>query len=82
MDTSPTHRWVADQIGFSIAGVSLLRSGQRLPSIPTMEVIDMTFGWPVADQIKERKHYARSFEDKIAAAYRRSLDDQSNQPVN
>lgn len=81
MDTSPTHGWVADQIGFSIAGVSLLRSGHRLPSISTMEVIDTVFGWPVADQIKDRKHYARSFEDKISAAYQRSLDDQSNQPV-
>lgn len=81
METSPTHGWVADQIGFSIAGVSLLRSGHRLPSIPTMEVIDTAFGWPVADQIKDRKHYARSFEDKITAAYQRSLDDQSNQPV-
>ena len=81
MDNSPTHGWVADQIGFSIAGGSLLRSGQRLPSIPTMEVIDTVFGWPVADQIKDRKHYARSFEDKITEGYRRSLDDQSNQPV-
>ena len=81
MDTSPTHRWVADQIGFSIAGVSLLRSGHRLPSVPTMEVIDTAFGWPVADQIKKRKHYARSFEDKISAAYQRSLDDQLNAPV-
>ena len=81
MDTSPTHGWVADRIGFSVAGVSLLRSGHRLPSIPTMEVIDEVFGLPVADQIKERKHYARSFEDKITAAYQRSLDDQSNQPV-
>ena len=81
MDNSPTHGWVADQIGFSIAVVSLLRSGQWLFFIFTMEVIDRAFGWPVADQIKERKHYARSFEDKITAAYRRSLDDQSNQPV-
>lgn len=81
MDTSPTHRWVADQIGFSIAGVSLLRSGQRLPSIPAMETISTAFGWPVADQIKERKNYARSFEDKITEAYQRSLDDQSNPPV-
>lgn len=81
MGTSPTNGWVADRIGFSIAGVSLLRSGHRLPSIPTMEVIDEVFGWPVADQIKERKHYARSFEEKITVAYQRSLDDQSNQPV-
>lgn len=81
MDNSPTHGWVADQIGFSIAGVSLLRSGHRLPSIPAMEAIDTAFGWPIADQIKERKHYARSFEEKISAAYQRSLDDQSNQPV-
>ena len=81
MENSPTHGWVADQIGFSIAGVSLLRSGHRLPSIPAMEVIDTAFGWPIADQIKNRKRYARSFEDKITEAYQRSLDEQSNSPV-
>ena len=75
---SPTHGWVAERIGFSIAGVSLLRSGQRMPSIPAMETIAQAFDWPVAEQIGVRKNYAEHFEAKIKETYQESLDDSSN----
>lgn len=74
---TPTHSWVGERIGFSIAGVSLLRSGQRMPSIPAMETIAAAFDWPMSEQIGLRKEYAKHFEAKISEAYQRSLDEQS-----
>lgn len=57
----PTHRWVADKIGFSIPGVSLIRTGRRIPSLDTMDLIEQVFGWPVCDQVAERHNYAERF---------------------
>lgn len=79
--TAPTHGWVADKIGFSIAGVSLLRSGRRGPSIPTMEVLEKAFGWSMSDQINARKDYAAALEKVIQKAYDESLDDSSTPVV-
>lgn len=79
--TPPTHGWVAERIGFSIAGVSLLRSGRRHPSIPTMEAIEAAFDWSMADQINARKDYAANFERVIQEAHQRTLLDQQSNPV-
>lgn len=68
-DTRPPHKWVASRMGFSVAGVSLLRSGSRGPSIPTMELIEREFGWSMADQINARNDYAASFEQVLVDQY-------------
>lgn len=65
----PTHGWVAERIGFSVAGVSLLRNGHRQPSMQTMEIIAEKFGWSLHDQIDARKNYAEAFEKMLQAAW-------------
>jgi hypothetical protein len=63
------HKWVADKIGFSIAGVSLLRSGLRKPSVSTMESVEQAFDWSMSDQINARHHYADDLEKVLEKAY-------------
>lgn len=65
------HGWIARKMGFSIAGVSLIRSGKRVPSFSTMEIIEREFGWSVVNQVRARHHYASAFEKKMQAAYNR-----------
>lgn len=51
------HRWVAERMGYSIAGVSLLRGGHRQPTLATMEAVEIAFGWPICDQVLARSIY-------------------------
>lgn len=61
----PNHRWVADRIGYSVAGVSLLRSGQRQPTIRTMEIMEDVFRWPMCDQVDVRDDYSESLNKML-----------------
>lgn len=65
----PPHSWVAEKIGFSIPGVSLLRAGKRKPSMDAMHEIERNLGWPVADQVKNWKNYSESLAGVLAEAY-------------
>lgn len=49
-----TNQQVGELIGLTYSAISRLRSGGRLPSIPTMYAIEAAFGWPVADQMETR----------------------------
>lgn len=81
--TRPPHRWVADKIGFSVAGVSLLRSGERLPSFSAMSAIRSAFDWGLSEQIDARlddnTSWAEQFEAKITEKYQaeRALETES-----
>lgn len=74
----PTHGWVAEKIGFSVAGVSLLRNGHRQPSMQTMEEIESAFGWSLHAQIDARKNYAEAFEKMLQEAWANSLEANPN----
>lgn len=74
--TDPTrapHRWVADRMGYSMAGVSLIRNGHRAPTLQTMEAVEAAFGWPICDQVEARADYAALFEEKVTQAYAEAL---------
>jgi transcriptional regulator with XRE-family HTH domain len=51
----PPLNWVAERMGYSISGVSLLRNGGRRPTIDTMELIEEVFEWPILDQVQARR---------------------------
>lgn len=69
----PNHRWVAEKLGMSISGVSLLRSGSRNPSIETMEKIEETIGWDVCEQVTCRSNYHKKLNVALAEKYRAEL---------
>lgn len=48
---NPPHRWVTDRMGYTVPGVSMLRSGRRNPTLTTMRLIETSFGWPVPEQV-------------------------------
>lgn len=73
------HKWVADKIGFSIAGVSLLRSGLRRPSVATMEAVERAFGWTMEEQIGSRHRYAADLERRLEVAYGQFLEQQERE---
>lgn len=65
----PPHSWVAEKIGFSVPGVSLLRAGKRKPSMAAMQEIERTLGWPMADQVNCWENYSESLAGVLAEAY-------------
>lgn len=67
----PEHRWVAKKIGISISGVSLIRSGNRRPSLGLMNNIEFVFDWKVTDQIGsvQAGTYRDDFNRVIEEAY-------------
>lgn len=68
-DTAPTHHWVADKLGMSISGVSLLRAGKRNPSMETMETVEREIGWPICDQVEARHDYADALNHALREKY-------------
>ena len=70
-DQTPPHRWVAEKMGYSIPGVSLLRSAQRQPTLDTMEAVERGFGWPIEKQVAHRDDYAAAFNAMLAKAYKK-----------
>lgn len=61
---SPTNQDVAARIGLTHSGVSRIRTGDRLPSVPTMVRIQEAYGWSVQEQTEARARgtYADDFE--------------------
>jgi transcriptional regulator with XRE-family HTH domain len=59
-----TNREVGELLGMTHAGVSRLRSGDRLPSIDIMCEIEKHYQWNIDAQIKARRNgtYATEFE--------------------
>ena len=49
-----THRTVADKLGLTVAAVSRLRSGSRLPSFDLMWKIQEAYDWSVEEQTRAR----------------------------
>lgn len=68
---NPPHRWVADKIGLTISGVSLIRNGKRFPSYSTMEAINKAIGWGVANQVMKKSSYPEVFNQKMFSAFRK-----------
>jgi transcriptional regulator with XRE-family HTH domain len=52
----PTNHEVGARIGLSHSGVSRIRSGTRLPSVPVMSKIASEYGWDLNDQVEARYH--------------------------
>lgn len=52
----PTNHEVGSRIGLSHSGVSRIRSGDRLPSVPVMAKIATEYGWSLDDQVEARAH--------------------------
>ena len=46
----PTHQVVADELDLTVATVSRLRSGDRLPSLETIMAVKQLTGWGVDEQ--------------------------------
>lgn len=68
-ETGPPHRWVADKLGMSLSGVSLLRSGKRQPSMETMEAVEREFSWELCDQVMERADYASALQTHLVEQF-------------
>lgn len=54
MNWQPTHQVVADELGLTVATVSRIRSGQRLPSLEVMQNINKLLNWSLDDQAQAR----------------------------
>jgi hypothetical protein len=67
----PDHRWIAQKVGLSIPGVSLLRSGKRSPSRSVMSSIEFIFGWTAVDQFQalQAGNWAAEFDRVTEKAY-------------
>lgn len=70
-----THRWVAERMGYSVSGVSLLRNGHRQPTIETMEKVEEAFDWPMCDQVAARDDYAKQFNQIIEKKHQEETQD-------
>ena len=66
-----TNGWVAERMNYSRSGVSLLRSGNRQPTLDTMEEVAKAFGWPVEDQVKHRHDWPKQLEVWFLRQYER-----------
>lgn len=55
MTWQPTHQVVADELGVTVATVSRIRTGDRLPSLELMDKIETLTDWGISDQIDARK---------------------------
>jgi transcriptional regulator with XRE-family HTH domain len=64
----PPHSRVAEELGLTIATVSRIRSGDRLPSLVVMRQISKLYGWTIDEQLEARDHgeYASRFNRKLA----------------
>lgn len=62
-----TNEAVAKRLGLTHSAISRIRSGDRMPSFHTMQVIEVEFGWSIADQSEARRldQYASEFERVI-----------------
>lgn len=56
MNWQPTHQTVADELGLTVATVSRIRTGSRLPSLEVMQKIAKLTGWSLHDQALAREH--------------------------
>lgn len=67
----PTLEWVAKKMGYSVSGVSLIRSGNRQPTLITMDVVEKAFDWPVTEQVLARRNqkYAEEFNKVISERF-------------
>lgn len=65
---APTNRDVAERLGLTHSGVSRLRTGDRLASVPTMSRIEAVYGWSIQDQVEARAagKYAEQLEAVLA----------------
>lgn len=69
MSWKPTHQTVADELDLTVATVSRIRTGARLPSLETMQKIAELTGWSINDQAESRvmahSSYARDFNEVL-----------------
>jgi len=66
-NAAATNREIGEILGLTHAGVSRLRSGDRLPSIDTMFNIEAEYGWKIDAQMRARKKgsYSAEFEQAL-----------------
>lgn len=64
----PPHSNVAEKLGLTIATVSRIRSGDRLPSLGVMRQISNLYGWTIDQQLEARDlgDYAHEFNRRLA----------------
>lgn len=60
---------VAERLGMSESGVSLIRNGRRFPLYATMDKIAAEYGWPVEEQVKHREVYSDAFNAMLQRWY-------------
>jgi len=67
MSWKPTHQTVADELDLTVATVSRIRTGARLPSLETMQKITKLTGWTLDSQVSARdnRRYAMVFNDVL-----------------
>lgn len=67
----PTNGWIANKIGHSESGVSLLRRGLRSPSLRTMKTVREVFGWSISDQVSslDELNWHEAFSEVVAEAF-------------
>lgn len=66
------NKTIADRVGHSESGISLIRSGQRFPRMDTMERIEKAYGWTVPDQVAARSDYPAALERMLREFYRKN----------
>lgn len=69
----PSHRWVADKLGYSIPGVSRIRSGSRNPTLSLMNQIHEVFEWDITEQVSV-ENYPEALEKVLAQRYHEEMN--------
>lgn len=67
----PPHSAVAKVLGLTVATVSRIRSGDRLPSLNVMRLISESYDWSLDDQLVSRDEgtYANEFNRQLAESH-------------
>lgn len=76
-ETRAPNPWLAEKIGVSPSGASLLRRGQRPPTLPRMREIEKGLGWAMCDQTElSNAEWSQELDRRANAAYAEETETQ------
>lgn len=73
----PTNKWVGDKIGYSESGASLLRRGERRPTVNLMIKVASETGWGAGEQLDSasRGVWHVDFEKVMTDMYNKEIEE-------
>lgn len=69
-ETRAPNPWLAEKIGVSPSGASLLRRGKRPPTLPRMREVEKALDWAMCDQTElTNEEWATELDKRANRAY-------------